>query len=337
MSDTVPLFIDLSGYAFTGKHAVIDLMREIEGYHVPHFQFEFALLRIQGGILDLEHALCGDWSPMRSDAAIRRFKKVIRRLGTKGSWTHPRTWVDAVGWNYDEYYNHRFFELSDRYLGQLVAFSWNAEWPFAMSEFGDLDFLVRRVARKVGFRHALEVPVHLAYTDRFVPITREYLHDLLTSNVAAATRAVVMHNTFEPFNPQSSLKFFERAKAIVVDRDPRDNYVQQQPVPSVAVGVHEFIKRYRIHRLAVCREPHPDILRIQFEDLVLDYERVVTRIFEHLGEDRSAHVRPKQYFDPAVSRKNVGLWQTYPHQNEIRLIEQSLPEYCREHRDAVDG
>jgi hypothetical protein len=335
MSETAPLFIDLSGYAFTGKHAVIDLMREIDGYHVPHFQFEFALLRIQGGILDLEHALCGDWSPMRSDAAIRRFKKVVRRLGTRASWAHPRTWVDGVGWNYDERYHHRFFELSDRYVGQLVAFSWNAEWPFAMSEFGDLDFLVRRAARKIGFKRALEVPVHLAYTDRFVPLTREYLRDLLTSDVVPGTRAVVMHNAFEPFNPQRSLKFFERAKAIAVDRDPRDSYVQHLTFPPNAVGVRDFITRYRINRLAVHREPHPDVLRIQFEDLVLDYDRTLARILAHLGEDRAAHVRPRQHFDPAVSRKNVGLWRNYPRQDEIRLIEESLPEHCVAPRDPV--
>ena len=67
-------YLDLSGYAFTGKHAVIDLVREFAGYTVAHFQFEFNLLRIQGGIRDLETALSDDWSPIRSDAAVRRFR-----------------------------------------------------------------------------------------------------------------------------------------------------------------------------------------------------------------------------------------------------------------------
>jgi hypothetical protein len=328
MADRSPLFVDLSGYAFTGKHAVIDLLREIDGYYVPHFQYEFALLRIQGGILDLEHALCGDWSPMRSDAAIRRFKQVVRRLGTKASWSAPRTWFDAVGWNYDEVYHHRFFELSDRYVESLVVFSWRAEWPFALSEFGDLDFLARRIARKLGFRRALEVPVFLAHTDRFVPLTRDYLRELLTANVGSSTRAVVMHNAFEPYNPQRSLKFFDRAKSIVVDRDPRDSYVQHLTFPPNAVGVRDYITRYRINRQAVRSDPHPDVLRLQFEDLVLDYDKSLARILAHLGEDREAHVRPRQHFDPAVSKKNVGLWRYYAHPHEIRLIEQSLPEYC---------
>lgn len=34
-------FLDLSGYGFSGEHAVIDLVREFKEYHVPHFEFEF--------------------------------------------------------------------------------------------------------------------------------------------------------------------------------------------------------------------------------------------------------------------------------------------------------
>ena len=147
-------FLDLSGYAFTGKHAVIDLMREFEGYHVPHFQFEFCLLRIQGGILDLKTALVDDWSPIRSDAAIRRFKQVVRRLGTKNSRLNPRTWFEAMGYNYDEHFNHRFFVLSERYVEELVGFSWKAEWPFAIAEWSGLELFWRRVTRHLGFKDA---------------------------------------------------------------------------------------------------------------------------------------------------------------------------------------
>lgn len=56
-SDKKYRFLDLSSYGFSGKHAVINLAREFKGYHVPHFKFEFNLIRIQGGIRDLKNAL----------------------------------------------------------------------------------------------------------------------------------------------------------------------------------------------------------------------------------------------------------------------------------------
>jgi hypothetical protein len=324
----VEAFVDLSGYAFTGKHAVIDLMREIDGYHVPHFQFEFSLLRIQGGILDLEHALCEDWSPIRSDAAIRRFKRLVRRLGASNRIASPRSWFEAIGWNYDDYYGGAFFELSRRYLDRIVAASWAAPWPYALAECSDGELFVRKLKQKLRWPGAVDFEYHLSRPADFVAATREYLAAVLSSNVGPGTRAVVMHNAFEPYQPARSLKFFERAKAIIVDRDPRDTYVQGLWYAPVATGVREFITRHRIQREATDETPHPDVLRIRFEDLVLDYEGVVSRILEHIGEPSSRHVRKRQHFNPDQSRRNIGIWQGYPKQQEIRQIEQALPEFC---------
>ena len=67
----------ISGYSMTGKTVVTDILKEFQGYNVPIHIAEFNLLRIQGGLLDLCTALHDDWSPIRSDAAIRRFKNVV--------------------------------------------------------------------------------------------------------------------------------------------------------------------------------------------------------------------------------------------------------------------
>lgn len=322
------VFVDLSGYAFTGKHAVIDLMREIDGYHVPHFQFEFALLRIQGGILDLEHALCHDWSPIRSDAAIRRFKRLVRRLGVSNSITRPHSWFEAVGWNYDDYYGGRFLELSNRYLERIVTASWSAPWPYALADCSDGELFTRKVKKKLHWPGAMDFQYHLARPADFVAATREYLEAVLSSNITASTRAIVMHNAFEPYRPTRSLRFFERAKAIAVDRDPRDTYVQGLWYAPVATGVREFIARHRVQREATDYTPHRDVLRVRFEDLVLDYRRVVARILDHIDEPASHHVRAKQFFDPEKSRRNIGIWQAYEKPDEIRQIEDALPEFC---------
>lgn len=321
-------FVDLSGYAFTGKHAVIDLMREIDGYHVPHFQFEFALLRIQGGIHDLHHALCEDWSPIRSDAAVRRFRQVVRRLGARNSLTRPASWFEAVGWNYDAHYRGRFFELSDAYVRDLVEASWTAPWPYALADVGGCELFVRKLGQRLRRPRALDFELTLSRPRDFVGRTRDYLEAVLSSDTAPGTRAVVMHNAFEPYAPARSLRFFRSAKAIVVDRDPRDNYVQGQWYAPFASSVRQFIARYRMQREATDYTPHPGILRLRFEDLVLDYDATVGRILAHLGEEPSRHVRPRQHFDPAVSRKNLGLWRTHERPDEIARIAGELGQYC---------
>lgn len=321
-------FLDLSGYAFTGKHAVIDFMREIRGAHVEHFAFEFGLLRMPGGLHDLEHALCGDWSPVRSDAAVRRFKQLVTRLGVANDWRRPSSLFQAVGWNYDRHYRGRFLPLSEAYIAELLTATWRADWPYPLATVGGDELFARKILSKLRVRRAMDFQMYLARPAEFLPATQRFLEAVLTSNVAPDTTTVVLHNAFEPFAPVSSFKFFEEARSIVVDRDPRDNYVQRLGDRSTGADVATFIQRYRLYREAALRTPHPRVLRMQFEDLVLDYEATRDRILAFLGEPAEAHVRPLQHFNPAKSRKNVGLYRAHPKPEEISRIERELPEFC---------
>lgn len=321
-------FLDLSGYAFTGKHAVIDLVREIDGFHVPHFTFEFGLLRVQGGVLDLEHALCEDWSPIRSDAAIRRFQRLVRRVGIRARPLNPFTWAEGMGWNYEDYYGGRFLELSKQYVDRLVAAKWRAPWPYPLTDLAGCELLVRRVAQKLRWPGAMNFEYHLSRPDDFVEATRAYLEGVLSTNVAAGTRTIVMHNAFEPYQPARAIKFFRRAKAIVVDRDARDTYVQGLWYAPVATGVSEYIARHRMQRAATDVTAFPNVLRIRFEDLIFEYDETVAKIFDLVGESRENHRRRLEYFNPELSRKNVGIFRAYGKQVEIRRIEAELPRYC---------
>jgi Sulfotransferase family len=254
----------------------------------------------------------------------------VKRAGTKNSRLDPRTWFEAVGWNYDEHFNHRFFELSERYLRELVTMSWKAAWPYAMAEWSGSELFWRRLISHLGVKDAYEVDMYLAEPRNFIPATRRYLRDLLSSNVNPGTTTIVMHNAFEPFNPYRSLDLFESARCIVVDRDPRDNFVAMLQYKSLALPAAEFAKRYRAHRLIAegNRRPSDRVLRLQYEDLVLRYEETLPRILEFLGEDRSVHVKPRQFFNPAISAKNIGIWRNHPEPADIELIVRELPQHC---------
>lgn len=323
-------FIDLSGYAFTGKHAVIDLLREFKGYFVPHFEFEFNLLRVQGGILDLEDALFNDWSPIRSDAAIRRFKRLEKRFGDKNSYLSPKSWFTAVGTNYDEHFNGQFHRLTREYMDNLIQESWRSPWPYPAFDFNGLELFFQKLMRKIRRGKDINFEVNLSFPDNFVAITSEYLQKLLTSNVPPGFSTIVMHNAFEPFNPQRSLKYFKKGKAIVVDRDPRDNFIQASNWPPLKVSVEVFVKRYRIYRMATekFRKEEKNVLRIKFEDLVLNYGSMLRSIIAFLEEDEGIHQYPKEYFDPAISIKNIGLWKRHHDKSEIDYIYKELKEYC---------
>lgn len=323
-------YLDLSGYAFSGKEAVIELVREFTGFAVPESQFEFLLIRIQGGIRDLETALLDDWSPIRSDAAIRRLRQLIKRFGTRSKFSDPRTWFTSVGLNYEARYSNRFFDLSSQYLDNLIIAEWPTFWPYPMAEVSSAELFLRKVMGKLGVRKAHEFKVCLATPNRFIELTRTYLNELLSSNVPEDTSTIVMHNAFEPFNPQRALRYFDRAKCIIVDRDPRDTYVAMLRRRPWAMLVQDFIVRYQLHREIVQRNAieSPDILRLQYEDLVLDYDVTLSRILEFLGENRAIHACRKKHFDPGVSIQHVGIWRRHENQEEIELIHRGLGRFC---------
>ena len=328
--------MDVSGYGASGKGVVVDLLREFRGYHVPPVgpqgfaPFEFLLLRIQGGILDLEDALSNGWSPIRSDAAIRRFKHLIKRLGTKTRLYDPRTWLSGTGWNYDQIFDHRFTELSNDYIGRLVNATWVADWPFSMADMGGFELFLRKVKRRLGFKSANDFKVYLSFPDDFVSHTRDYLEALLSSTVSEDIETIVLQNAFEPFQPSRSLRFFESAKSIVVERDPRDVYADQPWYRPMRVSVSDFIYRYRVQREASNKffAPDENVLLLRFEDLVTEYDRTVARIQEHLGEEPSSHVHPGRYLDVEASKKNIGLWKHFHSPEEIELVRRELKDYC---------
>ncbi len=326
-------FLDLSGYAFTGKHAVNDLVREFKGYHVPHFAVEFNLIRIQGGIRDLETALVEDWSPIRSDAAIRRFKRLVVRLGWKNEWLKPKSWFSAVGWNYDAYYGGRFLELSREYIDRLVDVSWIADWPYPLAEISGIELFARKFLR-LAFRvkRANDFRVCLAAPEDFLGLTRRYLQAVLASNVGPDMGTIVMNNAFEPFNPGRALRYFDSAKAVIVDRDPRDSYVAGLWYRPNRLPVEEFIRRFKFSRRVAghCDRNSSRVLSLRFEDLVLDYKATVAKILTFLEESPEVHVREKEHFKPDESKKNIGLWKRHDDREAIDKIHHELKEFCYE-------
>ena len=104
MQSTMFKLVDVSGLGHSGKTAVTDLLSEVDGVHTHHHSFEFDLLRLPDGIIDLQQSLCGHWSPSRSDFAIKRFRRLC----------------EALNVNYSGMLTSRFMEYTDEYLESQV-------------------------------------------------------------------------------------------------------------------------------------------------------------------------------------------------------------------------
>jgi hypothetical protein len=69
------------------------------------------------------------------------------------------------------------------------------------------------------------------------------------------------------------------------------------------------------------------VLRLNFEDLVLNYNDSILRIKDFLEIDMQ-HNQKLMHFDPSYSIKNIGLWREYKNQSIMHDIGSELKDYC---------
>ena len=347
--------IDVSGIGHSGKTAVTDLLREVEGVQAHHNSFEFNLLRLPDGILDLHNALCTSWSPSRSDIALKRFRKLCESLSE----------------SYSNVLTARFMEYTDQYLQSLIIGSlfidgwydslynndgYKREIVRTLKWLGILKLAKKgyEVVRSASRKPSSKAEVFLSAGDGFVEKTIVYLEKVMFSRMAESENTIITNNVFEPFNPKRSLEYFNDAFCVIVDRDPRDiyasvmnigaayvpkfetdeglftaNYLQQLKEDMLGTGdIHCFINRQILYRQKMeFNTTDKNIVYLHYEDLIMNYGNTVQLIFDAVGIDSRRHLLKKQHFDPEKSSKNVGLWKAIKDSKEIQLIGKELKEY----------
>jgi hypothetical protein len=337
-------FLDLSGYAFSGKSAMSDLISEHSGFFVPSYRVEFDLLRIPNGLMSLKDALCNDWSWLRSDRAIRDFINLVEVLDRSPS--NPLEKIFKPGFNYSAKYKN-FLEESRVFVEAITLKTWKMQLPYDLPSLGILEHAKLRILSKLRKKYAWpEIEYRLSSGDNFLDEARKYLYRLLTNGHNLNNmHTIVAHNMLDPINPQAMLCFFENIKSIVVDRDIRDIYitalspskgfnddVSMYSKITGACDIDLFIARQRLAREKTNYTYHQNILRFQFEMLALDYENSCIKVREFLGIPESDHTLQMQRFNPEVSRKNIGLWRNATGQTlkSINKLEKAIPDGCFE-------
>ena len=340
-------FIDISGYGASGKTALINMLQEFdERYYVPHHSFEFGLLRIQGGLVNLFQDLVSNWSPSRSDTAIKNFDKLTRKMAYNPNWYNIVGRFFSTGMRYNHYFNGLFLQETQKYIEKLIEFKYKGLSPYPFQNIPLLRYSVKKILSKIFGRNDYFSEVMLLSIndeDCFYQYTRDYLNNLFALVAGPSTQVFALYNTCEPYNPLQSLNFFHAIKQIIVDRDPRDLYLSTKQVDqfvgidhqgfSASDDLESFVYRYRKLRESsnINLEASDKVLRVCFEDLVLRYDEICNKIYRFLGEDSSVHVNKKKYFNPDVSVKGVGMWKSTNKKNEIAYISQHLSKYCRDY------
>lgn len=310
--------VAVTGYFGSGSSAVIDLLREYNCVSIPPYQnrsYEHNLFYISGGLFDLFSSLSTGNAPFTSDTAINNFISAMQRqyncnFGWFGSYK------GLVGDEFEKLYKEFIKEIADEKEGT----SSNHEIGTSFS----LIKLIGQIAAKLLFNRnhgplgkkfifdGNPVYFSMPTQDELIEATKKFTRGYF--NLFDCGSVNVYDHLVWPQQIDFYSNCFEDSfKVIVVQRDPRDvflldKYVWNVPPighgkPHFPTNVNAFSDEW--NRTVVRHYASKNVLQIQFEDLIYNYDDTVLTIESFLGLSDSCHDKKKCYFDPTQSIENT--------------------------------
>lgn len=324
------------GYAASGGSAIRDILKEFEGVAV--FPTEFRVIKEHYGLLDLKAALFFSPSPEKTDLALKDF------LWLCNNFARDHHKIFRSGHSYDEHTNKAFRIAVNRFISNIVDYTYPMSWHFYDFQKGYIEYTISRFLRRLSKKLTLEKPAYMSLVTEqaFDVIARRFLSDITAGIITqqnASSSIVGLHNALAVTSLASldeGKNFFKQMKVIVVDRDPRDIFLDFPSKRYLPYNV-DAIKRakYFVKFFLKLREQQKsvnarvDVLPLSFERLVLDYDASLNAVKEFLGPDIGVHHKKMLYFNPEKSLQNIGKFKYLSGEDAcaIKYIEKELSDF----------
>jgi hypothetical protein len=323
-----------TGYMGSGSSAVTDLLREYPCLNTKNADFEYIFLHAPGGLFDLEQKLLHNNNAIRSDEAIKTFRSLMRNLFVYRGWW-PAGYNHAV--------SKDFLEIVDEYLNSINTVSFEGNW-YIYDKPSYLVYLMRSLRNRGSKllnlkiqpkkKNVQKLEISILSEKEFYEKSKQFITNVI-NEINTNNQDIVLDQLLLPHNLSSFEKYeIENVFPILVQRDPRDVYISNKyywaPMGSEVpypLDVHEFCKYYRAVRESEI-ETKGHCLRINFEDLIIHYDDVVSKIESYLNLDSNDHTLPKAYLNPNQSINNLRIFsRSTDYEREIEVINKELAEY----------
>lgn len=305
--------VSITGYGYSGSSAVKDLLREYEDICFLGDR-ELQLFDPPDGIRDLESHINDELYYINNSIAIRRFLIFMR---------------------HNRFMNKKNEKTVEEYLNNFVEIQWRGRTGFEKGlVFGPsygwwlikrgLDEIYERLFHK--YSNILNTDFYITSpNNHFEEITKNFIDKFIKVS-GGEGEIVAVDQLFPAIAPEKYFKYVNDPYCIVVDRDPRDIYLEakKKNVNLIPLeSAEDFVKYYKLTRGKKINSSR--VLYIQFEDLIYHGETTKRTIENFLGA--KCHINQGRYFKPDVSIHNTRLYlQPGEYAGEIEYIEKNLFE-----------
>lgn len=328
-----------TGYMGSGSSAITDLISEFKDCQNEFKTYEYVLLHCPNGLFDLEDKLLIGNNAIRSDEAIRSFENQMQKLYNKKFW-----WVG----NYQKIISPDFMKITKEYINKIQEFNFPGYWYTHEEVNAKMFFklLIRKPLKiltmnKVRFNKILKYSdgMRISYVDskKFYEESHKYIYKII-EEISKGKENIILDQFLLPFNLFRVDNYFDdKLRVIVVARDPRDVFIinkyiwqQKQICVPFPLEVNEFCNFYKKMRESEKECTSNKVLRINFEDLIYNYDTKIKEITKFLGFKESDHINKKTRFIPEMSIKNTQLFRKEEYREECKVIEKELKKYLYE-------
>lgn len=317
------------GYHDTGSSVVDDLFREFPCFAQGGVDKECRFLQDPDGVADLEFNLVENPHRLNSGFALKRFRimaqenhRVYEKIFGKSWMRHVDEYIaDITKLKYKGYWHGDIWLLKP----MVKNFHWFLR--------GVNKILPKPIAKPYWYNYFPNLETyHCCITEEeFLVKTRKFMETLCAELAEKGVEYILLDQLVHPNNVSRYLRYVDDLKVVIVDRDPRDIYIEEMRYKEhiLPTEPHTFCEVYRDSRKNTHNYENPDVvLRINFEDMIYHYDESISKVCNFVGVDFSQHKYPKKYFNPEVSIKNTRFWEKYPEfRGAVEIIEKELPEF----------
>ncbi len=332
------------GYFSSGGSVVRDIFQEF----LPRFDMpiEFRLLKERGGILDLDYAINNNMSPEIIGLAVMDFLWITKQLSRNSGRFRK------AGFSYSKFTNGNFSTITEKYVNSLVDYRYPINWHYHIFKKNYCQQIIDKIYKKIFIKNTRTHKGNLIYPlitlneEEFIEKTKLYLNSVFNSireyRKIDSEFPVGIHNAVSNFNPliiKRVKQFIPNLKIFIVDRDPRDIYLNlakdsySRYLPQEVSGLKKaaafirFYKSIRIHKEEI--QKLKNVYFYKYEDFIFDYDKTLSKLFLDSNIDASNHILKFHYFNPLKSKENTCQWKSISKKliPEIKLIEKDLNNY----------
>ncbi len=321
------LFTTASYYG-SGSSAITDLLSEYDSIKALDSSFECRIAYDMFGLSDLEYYLVENNHRHNSSTAINMF---LRLCGIYG--LNRRIRFE----NYTSFFPN-FKQCVDAYIKELAPMGYKGGSHVDIYMKSDLFILLLKLREWIYHKfHKFtttnddstwtskgitpygselgKFDYHITYPiDTFLDATHRFTENLFKSVDMGEKEYLMIDQLVPPSNTMRFIKYFKDLKVICVDRDPRDIYYNEKKFWKGGIAPYdpklfvEWYKATRQHKLTE-KDDKKRVMRIEFEDLIKDYENMCHKIESFLGLSSDMHIAPKSKLNPNLSIKNIKKWE----------------------------